>query len=875
MTGNEIRAAFLEFFKERGHDVIPSASLIPHGDPTLLLTSAGMVPFKPYYLGEQVPPNRRLASCQKCFRTTDIESVGDRHHLTFFEMLGNFSIGDYFKKEAISWGWEFVTRRMGIPIDRLWITIYLDDDESFGYWREQGVAEERIIRLGDKDNFWGPAGNSGPCGPCSEIHYDLGPDTGCRRLGCAPGCDCDRFSEIWNLVFTQYNQDESGNRTPLPKPNIDTGMGLERMAAVLQHNKSVYETDLFAPLIDIISGLAGVSYGDDCDTDNAMRIVVEHARGLTFLIGDGVMPESAGRGYVLRRLLRRAVLFSRRLGEDKPFLTETARRVIRDMGDIYPEIRQRQDFIIRLIEVEEQRFGETLNTGLRLLEDVTEEVKHRGGDQIPGEVAFRLYDTYGFPVELTGEVVAASNLAVDMEGFEQAMACQRARAKAAHRFVNKCGDGAATIESEVEFRGYETLDCSSAISILLAGDDQRQSETITEGEEAGIVLQATPFYAEMGGQVGDTGEIIGPGGRFAVTNTVKLPTGVTVHQGQVSQGSLSVGETVTAAVDIERRQDIARNHTATHLLQLALRRVLGAHVEQRGSLVTPERLRFDFSHLEALTPVEITEVNRLVNAIIRRNLCVSSAQMPYQQAISEGAIALFDEKYGDTVRVVSIGSTEIISAELCGGTHVAATGEIGFFQIVSEGSIGAGLRRVEAVTGRGAAEYIGSQLGILHNVAKALGASTTDVGPKFAGLLDDLEVEKRRANTLESELAKRVSADLESGVESVGEVKVVAAVVPTLRTVVVREISDRLKERLGSAVIVLGMVQSGKPFFIAAVTDDLVKRGYHAGKLISQVAAVTGGKGGGKPGFAQAGGVRCDTLDDALRRVKELVQAPS
>jgi alanyl-tRNA synthetase len=869
VTGDEIRRAFLSFFAEKGHRIMPSSSLIPHGDPTLLLTSAGMVPFKPYFLGVESPPNRRLASCQKCFRTTDIESVGDPHHLTFFEMLGNFSIGDYFKKEAIGWGWEFVTRRLELPPARMWITIFLDDDEAFGYWREVGIPEDRILRFGEKDNFWGPAGNSGPCGPCSEIHYDLGEEVSCRKPTCAPGCDCGRFSEIWNLVFTQYNQDEMGNRTPLPRPNIDTGMGLERTAAAMQGRTSVYETDLFLPLLNRISELAGKKYGADDETDDAMRIVAEHGRGITFLIADGVLPANEGRGYVLRRLLRRAALFSRRLAEGKPFLTEIARTTIRGMGHVYPEIVKGEDFILKVIESEEARFGDALSTGLALLDEIVEKAAGRGKSQVSGKEAFKLYDTSGFPIELTAEIVSKSGLSVDMVGFEKEMERQRERARTAHKFSVKAIVGKPNIPiTDVKFVGYKSIEERTRISGLVVDPIVN---TLKEGQEAGIILASTPFYGEMGGQVGDTGEIVGPKGRFSVTNTVRGPQDVVIHQGKVTEGSLSVGDEVAAVVDKERRLDIARNHTATHLLQLALRQVLGEHVQQRGSLVAPDRLRFDFSHLEALTQEEIAEVNHIVNDKIRRNLPVYDKKMPYREAIEEGAIALFDEKYGDEVRVVKIGD-EVISAELCGGTHVAATGEIGFFQIVSEGSIGSGLRRIEAVTGRGAEEFIRTQSVSLHNVAEALKASPAEVQSRISDLVTELDKERRRALNLERELAKRITTSLISQVEEVNGVRVLSARVPPYRLEALREISDQLREQLKSVVIVLGTAYEDRPLFLAAVTPDLVAQGYHAGKIVNKVAEVAGGRGGGKAQFAQAGGRNSDKLDAALGQVKAIIQ---
>jgi len=871
LTGDEIRAAFLSFFEGKGHKIIPGSSLIPRGDPTLLLTSAGMVQFKPYFLGETPPPSPRLASCQKCFRVTDIESVGDPGHLTFFEMLGNFSIGDYFKREAINWAWEFATQRLRLPPQRLWITIFLDDEESFGYWREIGVPEPRILRFGEEDNFWGPAGDSGPCGPCSEIHYDFGEEFGCGKASCGPNCDCGRFSEIWNLVFTQYNQDREGHRTPLPKPNIDTGMGLERTAAVVQGKTSVYETDFFIPLLGCISGLAGIKYGADNDTDNTMRIIAEHSRGIAFLIGDGVIPGNEGRGYVLRRLLRRTALFSRRLGVDKPFLVEAAKTAVQQMGHVYPEIVPKQDFIIKVIESEEARFKETLSTGLELLDGTIEELASKGESKISGEKAFKLYDTHGFPVELTTEIATERGFSVDLAGFKREMAKQRKRARKVHKV--KVGGGRVESRGELNiqvtpFVGYHSLKHKSKVVDLLI--ENESVETVSEGQEANLILESTPFYGEMGGQVGDTGEIIGPSGKFSVTNTIRVPPDIIVHQGYVTEGSLAVGDEVEAIVDIERRLDIARNHTATHLLQLALRQILGEHVQQRGSLVAPDRFRFDFSHLVALMPEEIEEVNHIVNDKIRQNLKVYSEDIPYKKAIEEGAIALFDEKYGDVVRVVKIGEP-FISAELCGGTHVASTGEIGFFQIISETSIGTGLRRIEAVTGRGAEEFISRQSSSLDKIAQFIGASPDKVQDKVSSLVTELGKERRRALALERELSKKIATSLLGQTEVVKGITVLAARVPSSRLEALREMSDLLREQLKSVVIVLGTIYDNKPVFLAAVTPDLVARGYHAGEIVKQVAKVTGGSGGGKARFAQAGGKYKGKLDEALRLAKSLI----
>ena len=870
MTSDELRVAFFNFFEGKGHKVIPSSSLIPHGDPTLLLTSAGMVQVKPYFLGEALPPGPRLVSCQKCFRATDIELVGDTTHLTFFEMLGNFSVGDYFKQEAISWAWEFVTQWLELPPERLWISIFLDDEDSFDYWCQQGIPEERILRFGEEDNFWGPAGDSGPCGPCSEIFYDFGEEVGCGRPSCAPGCDCGRFSEIWNLVFTQYNQDKDGQRTLLPKSNIDTGMGLERTAAAMQGKTSVYETDLFTPLLECVSRLAGKKYGADDDMDNAMRVIAEHSRGIAFLISDGVMPGNEGRGYVLRRLLRRAALFGKRLGLDEPFLAETARVTIEQMEHVYPEIGQRRDFILEVIELEEARFGETLNTGLELIESMMIERETAQAGKISGEDAFRLYDTYGFPLELTREIAAGRGFSVDLEGFEREMEKQRERAKTAQKFElteQVVSKGELDIKTTV-FTGYSNLNQKTVILSLLV--DNESVEIVKEGQEANLILADTPFYGEMGGQVGDTGEIHSPTGHFSVTDTIRVPPDIIVHQGHVTEGSLTVGDEVTAEVDREGRLDIARNHTATHLLQAALRQVLGEHVQQRGSVVAPDRLRFDFSHLTAMTREEIGEVQRIVNEGIRQNLAVYDEDIPYKKAIEEGAIALFGEKYGDVVRVLRIGRPPI-STELCGGTHVTTTGETGYFHIISEGSIGAGLRRIEAITGRGAERYIAQRLSDLEKIGKHLDSELDEVVDKAQSLSTELKNERKQTLALERELSKKTAESLLNQVDVVNGVRVLVARVPPSRIQVLREMSDLLREQLKSVVVVLGTVYEDKPVFLTAVTPDLVTKGYNAGEIVKKVAGVTGGGGGGKATLAQAGGKDKDKLDEALRLVKNLL----
>jgi alanyl-tRNA synthetase len=960
MTGDEIRKSFLRFFGEKGHKVVPGSSLIPHGDPTLLLTSAGMVQFKPYFLGEAVPPSPRLASCQKCFRVTDIDSVGDTTHLTFFEMLGNFSIGDYFKKEAIGWAWEFVTGHLGLPKGRLWITVYLDDDEAFAIWRGLGISADRILKLGEEDNFWGPAGDSGPCGPCSEIHYDFGLEAGCGKPACAPGCGCGRFSEIWNLVFVQYNQDREGKRTPLPRCHIDTGMGLERTAAVVQGRTSVYETDLLAPLVERVSELAGKSYGDDRDSDNAIRIVAEHSRGIAFLIADGVLPDNEGRGYVLRRLLRRAAFFSEMLGAGKPFIVETAKTTIEHMKHVYPELVTKQKNILEAIASELESFRKTLPVGKAILQQTLIKMReelvdyfpkfekafmeaiskrriegsgsltsgirdaildfrrdcptwwhmlHVGGrdvindtlrpiddglkdleqaiskytgvephafralkvelgiifknietsiqevvKEISGLEVFILYDTYGFPVDLTREVARKQGFSVDMAGFEKEMQKQRERAKSAHKFSTSIGLDIILGGPTSEFKGYKTLCCQTKIKQIYIGN--KPTTTATEGQEAEVYLEETPFYGEKGGQVGDTGNIIGNRGKFEVNDTTSPSEKEFVHRGHVVSGTVSVGDEVEAIVDKERRLDIARNHTATHLLQYTLRKVLGELVHQRGSLVAPHRLRFDFSHSTSMTEAEIDKVQSIVNNEIRRNHKVYPDNMPFNQAIAEGAIALFDEKYGEEVRVLKIGEP-VVSAELCGGTHVSATGEIGFFCILSESSIGGGLRRIEAVTGRGAEKALRDNIDSLKNEALAVQA--------------ELEQERKRAQALENKLARVEAETLLGCVEVVNGVRLLASRVSTSRIETMREMADLLRDKLGSGIVVLGAIAEDRPSFIVAVTPDLVKKGYHAGNIVKRMAEVAGGGGGGKPALAQGGGKDKDKLDEALRLVRSLV----
>ncbi len=870
-TGDEIRRAFLAFFEGHGHTVVSSSSLIPQGDPTLLLTTAGMVQMKPYFLGLASPPSPRMTSCQKCFRTTDVDSVGDNRHLTFFEMLGNFSVGDYFKKEAIEWGWEFVTGWLKLPHERLWVTIFTSDDDAMVHWRRMGVPTERIVRLGEKQNFWGPAGDSGPCGPCSEIHYDFGPDWGCGQSGCGPDCDCGRFSEIWNLVFMQFNQDREGGRTPLPRPNIDTGMGLERVAAIMQGKRTVYDTDIFTPLVATVAGLTGKSYGADEATDRAIRVMAEHARGITFLIADGVVPGNEGRGYVLRRLLRRTALFGRKLGLEGPFIGGLADFVITRMGHVYPELRHNQEMVRSIVNLEEKRFGEALSSGLNALDRVMEAA---GADRrIRGQDAFMLYDTYGFPRELTMEVARERGFTVDVEGFDREMERQRERARAAHKFGGGDKTDLAAYEelgvTATGFVGYETCCHESVVMGLVA--EGRPVDSVSEGDEVEVVLKDSPFYGEMGGQVGDTGQIRGAHGKVLVRQTVRPLPDLIVHQGKVVEGRLAVSDSVVAEVDLARRLDIARNHTATHLLQAALRAVLGQHVRQSGSLVTPDRFRFDFNHLEAVGRPRLLEIQRLVNEKIRENLPVAAAVTSYKEAVAKGATALFGEKYGDEVRVIQVGDPAF-STELCGGTHVHWTGQIGLLEIVSEESVGSGLRRIEAVTGRGAERLVEERLSALDSLAAKLQAPPEGVEAKVMAMAGDLDRERKRAQAMERDSARRAAGSLAAEAREVKGIKVISARVAAPGTDALREMGDRLKEDLGSGVIVLGTVSDGKPSLLAMVTPDLAAKGFNAGQIVKEVCRVVGGGGGGRAELGQGSGRDASGLDEALASVVALVE---
>ena len=954
MDGDLIRQTFLDFFQSKGHTIMPSASLVPAGDPTLLFTSAGMVPFKPYFTGEVTPPSLRLTSSQKSFRTSDVDEVGDHKHLTFFEMLGNFSIGDYFKKDAIAWSWEFVTQQFGLEPERLYVTIYLDDEEAFQHWIEDvGVPTERIYRYGDKDNWWGPAGNEGPCGPCSEIHYDGGIEHGCGQPDCHPNHDCERFVELWNLVFMQFYQDTDGKRTPLPAPSIDTGLGLERAAAILQGKRSLYETDLFWPIIQEVCGLTGKTYGTDRDTDYGLRVIAEHGRAAAFLIADGVVPGNEGRGYVLRRIIRRAIRYGRRLGLEEPFFTRVADSAIQRFQHVYPELSTNRDFILRVLALEEERFAETFERGIGILDGMidyrhnhraaipemvifardrnpgpenaaavleqhgfvgpdlgetpgeqlgqemaAEVVSHltseafeslekdddasaeywltllgNWGSSISGSEAFILSDTHGFPPELTAEIAREHGLDVDMEGFETEMQAQRERARAAHGFAGAMERLPAYEHlgvEEVGFVGYERLSQESVVTgLLVAGEPAGHA---SRGQKLEVVLRETPFYAEAGGQVGDIGTITGPNGRVRVEDTQSPIAGLIVHSGVVEEGDISLGDPVEARVDPARRMDTARNHSGTHLLHASLRQVLGPHVRQAGSLVAPDRLRFDYSHVSPLSRDELLEIQGLVNRKVRDNLTVSTRESTYTGAVQDGALAFFGDKYGDVVRVVEMSDGLPFSVEVCGGTHVDATGQIGPLFVTSESSIGGGMRRVEAVIGRTAEELFVERSSLLESISRKLQTPLVDLEARLDSFIQDADRMRKQVAAMERDRLRGEAQALLATVQDVDGTKVLAARTSAGDADAMRDMGDWLKAKLSSAVIVLAAVAGDGTSLVAMVTPDLVSRGLHAGNIARETAQVMGGGGGGRPEIAQAGAKRTDNLEEALTRVRDMVR---
>jgi alanyl-tRNA synthetase len=877
MNFREIRAKFIDFFKERGHEIVASSSLIPRDDPSLLFTNAGMVQFKGLYLGTEKRAYTRAVTSQKCVRAggkhNDLENVGytGRHH-TFFEMLGNFSFGDYFKVEAIHWAWELLTEGYGLPADKLWASVYKDDDEAFAIWEKQiGVPPDRIVRLGEKDNFW-VMGDTGPCGPCSEIIIDQGEGVGCGMADCAPGCECDRYLEIWNLVFTQFDRDASGKLTPLASPNIDTGMGLERIAAVVQGVTSNYDTDLFRDIISFTEGIAEKHYGREEKQDVSFRVIADHARAAAFLICDGVLPSNEGRGYVLRRIIRRALRFGMVLGIRDPFLHRVTARVIDIMGLDYPELRNSRGFIEGIALNEEKRFAATLYHGMRILQDEFEEMKGKKEITIPGPAIFKLYDTYGLSPDIVQDVAREEGFKVDLEGFDQAMARQRSLSQeswkgSGEEEVPEVYRALANRGVTCRFLGYETLAQKADVTALLM--EGREIASAKAGDRVEVVLDRTPFYGEAGGQVGDTGWLTGNGMRMKVTNTLKLGDSLFVHQGVLEQGTLAQGDRVEAQVCEEERLATALNHTATHLLHAALREVLGSHVKQAGSLVSPRRFRFDFSHFSQVDQETLKEVERFVNRAIRLNLPLSTRMLSRQEAMKTGAMAIFEERYGEQVRLVQIGNG--VSMELCGGTHAQRTGDIGLFKILSEAAVGANVRRIEALTGEAALEYIQSREDELRSLAVLLKSSPDQLGERVERLLRDQKQKEREIESLKGKLLSTRSGDLFAGLREVKGVQVLAREVEAHSPKELRDVADRIKEKLRSGLIVLGARKDDKVMLLCMVTEDLVHR-LKAGELISRLSKMVGGKGGGRPNMAQGGGNKPDELGRALEEAAAFVE---
>lgn len=872
---NELRRKYLEFFESKGHLKMNSFSLVPQNDNSLLLINAGMAPLKPYFTGQEIPPRRRVTTCQKCIRTGDIDNVGKTaRHLTFFEMLGNFSFGDYFKHEAINWSWEFLTKVIGMEEDRLYPSIYADDDEAFDIWtKEVGVPAERITRFyrdenGDCDNFW--EHGAGPCGPCSEIYYDRGIKYGCGKPDCKVGCDCDRFMEVWNNVFTQFESDGHHHYTELKQKNIDTGMGLERLAVVVQDVDSVFDIDTMKAIRDKICELAGVTYMEDEHKDVSIRLITDHIRSVTFMASDGIIPSNEGRGYVLRRLLRRAARHGRTLGIDGLFLAKLAQTVIDSSKDGYPELEEKRELILKVLTTEEENFNKTIDQGLVILSDLENRLVKEGKTCLDGEDAFRLYDTYGFPVDLTNEILEEKGFTVDMDGFNNAMNRQKETARGARKETNYMGADATVydkIDTRItsEFVGYDTLEAESEITVLTTAEDL--TDTLTEGTEGTIIVNKTPFYATMGGQQGDTGVITCNGSVFEVNDTIKLKGGRVGHVGKVTAGSFNVGDKVTLKVDEKKRIDTAKNHSATHLLQEALRIVLGNHVEQAGSLVTPDRLRFDFTHFQPMTEEEIEKVEAIVNEQIAKSIDVETKVLDIEEAKKTGAKALFNEKYGDTVRVVCMGD---FSKEFCGGTHISNTGLINSFKIVSEAGVAAGVRRIEALTGNGVFAYYKDIEKKYNDICKAAKATPANVEEKIAHMQAEIKALNSEIESLKNKAASEALGDVLNQVEEVKGVKFLAVKLNDVDMNELRNLSDDLKSKLGSGVVIIASAMgSDKVNLIVTATEDIVKAGVHAGNIIKAAAPCVGGGGGGRPNMAQAGGKNPAGIEKAFETAKE------
>ena len=869
---NELRRMFLEFFESKDHLALKSFSLVPHNDKSLLLINSGMAPMKPYFTGQEIPPRRRVTTCQKCIRTGDIENVGKTaRHGTFFEMLGNFSFGDYFKTEAIHWTWEFLTEVVGLDPERLYPSVYENDDEAWEIWnKEIGVPAERIFRFGKEDNFW--EHGAGPCGPCSEVYYDRGEKYGCGKPGCTVGCECDRYMEIWNDVFSQFNNDGHGNYSDLAQKNIDTGMGLERLACVVQDVDSMFDIDTMKALRDHVCAMSGKHYGIDHETDVSLRVVTDHIRSVTFMISDGIMPSNSGRGYVLRRLLRRACRHGRLLGIEGAFLVELAQTVIDGSKDGYPELEEKKDFIFNVIAKEEAQFNKTIDQGLSILADMEEEMKKNGETVLSGENAFKLYDTYGFPIDLTSEILEEKGLTYDKEGFEKAQKEQRAKSEGTfgtHSYTGKDATVYDELDAELatEFVGYENLVCDAKVTALTS--EEEIVDALSDGEKGTVIVDKTTFYGTMGGQEGDIGVIKTADGEFVVETTIHLAGTKIGHVGYVSHGMIKVGDTVSMEVDKENRNLSARNHSATHLLQAALRQVLGTHVEQAGSYVDAERLRFDFTHFSALSKEELKQVEAIVNEKIAECLPVVAKNMPIEEARKTGAAALFGEKYGDVVRVVSMGD---FSVEFCGGTHVSNTGVISALKIISETGVAAGVRRIEALTSKGLLKYYDDMEKKLQEAAALVKATPNQLSDKIRHLQAENKELHSELESVKSKMAKEAMGDVSDQVTEVKGVKLIAAKVDDVDMNGLRDLGDQLKEKLGEGVIVLASAAGGKVSLVAMATDEAVKKGAHAGNLIKGIAGLVGGGGGGRPNMAQAGGKNPDGIDAAITKVSEVLE---
>ena len=875
---NELREMYLKFFESKGHLRLPSFSLIPKDDASLLLINSGMAPMKPYFTGEKEPPSHRVTTCQKCIRTGDIENIGHTaRHGTYFEMLGNFSFGDYFKQEAIPWAWEFLTSPewVGLDPERLYPSVFEGnettpaDDEAFRIWHEViGIPTERIFKFGKADNFW--EHGSGPCGPCSEIYYDRGPEYGCGKPGCTVGCDCDRYIEVWNIVFSQFDNDGHDNYTELKQKNIDTGMGLERLAVVCQDVASLFDVDTVMNITNKVSEITGAHYEESAKTDVSLRVITDHIRSATFMICDGVLPSNEGRGYVLRRLLRRAARHGKLLGVDKPFLYEVCDTVVKENEGHYPELRERRDYIVKVIRTEEENFARTLNTGLAIFHDMLTEHKAKGETVFSGADAFKLYDTYGFPIDLTTEMAQDSGMSVDESGFQKLMDEQKVRARKAREALGDLGWAGVEFGKEVpetEFVGYTETAADARVVALVV--ENEQAEVLMPGVEGIVVLDKTPFYAEMGGQVADHGQLSADGLLFEVTDVQKNKGGKYMHYGKMTEGTLKVGDTVSAGIDVQRRKAVMRAHSATHLLDAALRKVLGDHVHQAGSLVEPDRLRFDFTHFSAMTAEELSKVSELVNDAILDGTAVHTDVLPIEKAKQKGAIALFGEKYGDTVRVVEMGDG--FSVEFCGGTHLDNTAKVGVFHIESEFSVASGVRRIEAVTGKAALEVMDRRESMLLQAAAAMKAKPAELREKVQQHMEELRELKRTIESFKAKDAVNQAAGFLMGAKDVGGLKVLTATLPDADGDKLRKTGDFLRDKNATVVAVLSAVNDGKITFLAVCGKDAVSRGVKAGDLVRSVAAICGGKGGGKPDSAMGGGVDLLKLDDALATVDDFV----